>query len=73
MKTPTLTQGEDGETRQTVTGELCNLCVLVLERAADAGAEVGDRRHVGRQAVHFVFHLFEVVLHLSYGVWWKTA
>lgn len=43
--------------------------MAVLQRGADARAEVRDHRHVRGQSVHLVLHLPEVVLHLPDGVW----
>lgn len=47
--------------------------MLVLKSAADPSAKVSDGCHVGRQTVHFIFHFFEVILHLSDGVYQKEA
>lgn len=51
------------------TCQLGDALVAVLQRGADARAEVRDHRHVGGQPVHLVLHLPEVVLHLPDGVW----
>lgn len=59
---------DDSRNKKSVTREFSNLCVLVLKSTTDTSAELSDSRHVGRQTVHFVFHLFEVILHLSYRV-----
>lgn len=39
--------------------------MLVLQSPTNAGTKLCDSGHVGRQAVHFIFHLLEVILHFS--------
>ena len=65
---PQLTQ----QCKPPLTWELSDLCVLVLKSTADTSTELSDRRHVSRQAVHFILHLFEIILHFPYGVWGET-
>lgn len=43
--------------------------MLVLKSTSDSSTKVSDCCHVGRQAVHLILHLFEIILHLSYSVW----
>lgn len=56
-----------------LTRQFRYLGMLVLKCTADPGTELSYCSHVSRQAIHFIFHLLEVVLHLSYGVWEKEG
>lgn len=51
------------------TCQLGDALMAVLQRGADACAEVSDHSHVGGQPVHLILHLSEIILHLADGVW----
>lgn len=55
-----------------LTRELGDLCMLVLQCSTDLCTELGDGSHIGREAIHLIFHLFEIILHLPNSVYEET-